>query len=383
MAAYLEPLLVLVPVGMPSPRGTMRLVTLSVGGVTIVPASDDDRAWWVTGEPSQRAVFFEKLNALCGSFVAQAPTPASAGVALTGGADSLWAALFRICVNHVAAHTGFHPSYRHCVEHLRINPHVLKGCPGGRKFFLGLQNTAITNGTANGVPEVQASRGSLDGNALMALCRRIIVGFPGTRTVDAVRGIAHDNLDPARRVGQAEGAGEYFAKNANYSQGGYWGNTRTLFVCALVANGLLRGSSHYVVNNPLDRPEMYCVPLLILTFADRNTSPSVILVSADNCARPMAVVWEWQDVRDRSRWLPFGAAEQTAQRDLYRQYQTDIEQAFASDAPELTATMIHYADRTPIRLTLRLARDGTGQQEAFNLNLKRNMLPTAIRRRLV
>jgi len=97
-----------------------------------------------------------------------------------------------------------------------------------------------------------------------------LFGWHGTRTPEAVLGIAFENLDPSRRSLQLYGPGEYCAMDAAYSQG-YWGNTNTLFLFFILKNPTnphFKLDKHYVINNP-SRDMIFMVPILIATFNDQ------------------------------------------------------------------------------------------------------------------
>ena len=149
-----------------------------------------------------------------------------------------------------------------------------------------------------------------------------IYGWHGTRTAENLIRIAFGNLDPKKRSGQACGPGEYCAVNPSTSQGGYWGNTNTLFLFFILRqnNPYYTLNGHYVINNP-SQNEMYMVPILIATF---NTQVP-LKIESDALTNTIPIkrpVWEWlnQDWTAYGFGLPTMSSTQITIEELYQKY---------------------------------------------------------------
>jgi len=136
-------------------------------------------------------------------------------------------------------------------------------------------------------------------------------GWHGTRTPEAFASISHDNLDPARRSGQACGPGEYCAVQAATSFS-YCASTMSLFVFFIIKNcTYYKLSTHYVINNP-SPSEMYMVPILIATF--NQQAPLNITCNQTNQNQNqnqtspllMGIQWEWHN---DSGWVCYGSGQ--------------------------------------------------------------------------
>ncbi len=80
---------------------------------------------------------------------------------------------------------------------IRINPNLIKGAPAATRFVAALDSLGLGPRTID--PQTILKQG--------------LFGWHGTRTPEAVLGIAFENLDPNRRSGQYFGPGEYCAAN--------------------------------------------------------------------------------------------------------------------------------------------------------------------------
>lgn len=200
---------------------------------------------------------------------------------------------------------------------LRINPALERGCPAAKKFISGITSLNLNPNDhktiyQNGVP----------------------FGWHGTRNVQAVIGITHNNLLPSLRSGQAYGPGEYCAVGADYSQR-CWGNTNTLFVFFIVKCKYYKFSTHHVVNNPLDGGLMFMVPILIATFGTQT--PLDLGATQNN-----NVKWEWMD---DSEWVEYGRGQSfqdTSQIILEESYQKYCR---GTGLPSITLAFTRLNDR--------------------------------------
>lgn len=116
-----------------------------------------------------------------------------------------------------------------------------------------------------GVTQVRASGAGSGSNSLLSLGSFSWHGSAGTN-IDA---IAHHNLDAGRRSGQVFGPGEYFSSNdpcisVGYCKGG--GKMLCCFILNTPLKSLQNKGDYVVLNNPVDKSAIYCLPVLVVTF---------------------------------------------------------------------------------------------------------------------
>mmetsp|Transcript_80950 Transcript_80950/g.217095 ORF Transcript_80950/g.217095 Transcript_80950/m.217095 type:complete len:438 (-) Transcript_80950:179-1492(-) len=110
---------------------------------------------------------------------------------------------------------------------------------------------------------------SRGGDGFRKMLDQAVLAWHGTGSYSSVASIASDGFDPARRRGQAYGRGEYFAFKASMSMG-YAGNTKRLILSMLLMEPETSKVPDicYVVDNPRDLSMSFCLPVLIVSYAD-------------------------------------------------------------------------------------------------------------------
>lgn len=219
-------------------------------------------------------------------------------------ANALWKFLFEKGKEFVV--NGYaNPKHTLQQNTIRINSELEKDCPVGQKFLNALKKLNLNPSNPNEIYQ-----------------RGVPFGWHGTRTPEAVAAVSHENLDPGRRRGQAYGKGEYCSINPAYSQGGYWGNTRTLFLFFIIKDcPFYTFNTHHVVNNP-SKDEMYMVPILLATF----DTQSPLKIECQSNPPPVEqnkvkVQWEWWN---DTVWIEYGKGQPVTDNS-----QIALESAFA------------------------------------------------------
>jgi len=99
-------------------------------------------------------------------------------------------------------------------------------------------------------------------------------GFHGTNA-DAISSIFADGFDPARRVKQDYGAGEYFDLGRGEVAQRFAEDTKCLIVVLIVKGPHVKETTQHssgvpiaVVDNPMDRSVTYCLPCAVVTDID-------------------------------------------------------------------------------------------------------------------
>eukprot|EP01032_Pedospumella_encystans_P008904 gene8904-10522_t len=127
-----------------------------------------------------------------------------------------------------------------------VNPALQSGAPSFQKYLAGA--------TSLGDPDTVMTN-----NGLFA--------WHGTKNDASIVSICHNGFNPERRSGQAYGPGEYFGCSADISHG-YADKTARMLVCHLLRSPVLatRENFCYIVNNPLESTQMFCVAVLVVTY---------------------------------------------------------------------------------------------------------------------
>ena len=131
-------------------------------------------------------------------------------------------------------------------------------------------------------------------------------GWHGTKSTDAVSTICCGGWDPARRLVQLYGKGEYFAYRAGTSLGSYSGDTKMLIVAFILKGSWLNRTEHFVVNNPCDHRVSYVVPVGVVWFGGMGGFPKQICTRLQ-ATSPLTALWEWGDVD--GTWRPYADAD--------------------------------------------------------------------------
>eukprot|EP01064_Diplonema_japonicum_P029635 TRINITY_DN484_c0_g1_i12.p1 TRINITY_DN484_c0_g1~~TRINITY_DN484_c0_g1_i12.p1 ORF type:complete len:170 (+),score=15.75 TRINITY_DN484_c0_g1_i12:39-548(+) len=97
-------------------------------------------------------------------------------------------------------------------------------------------------------------------------------GWHGTKTIDAFVNICRCGWDPRLRKGQSCGPGEYFAHHNDTSLG-YASTTGLVLLACILEGPWLTNCSHLVVGNPLDGNVAYQLPVLVVKYNKKSSSP--------------------------------------------------------------------------------------------------------------
>jgi hypothetical protein len=95
-----------------------------------------------------------------------------------------------------------------------------------------------------------------------------LFAFHGTASIEAIKAICHGNLDTRRRSGQVHGPGEYFGESASVSHTYAKGTNSQIVFFLLSGHARMRHVPGfcYVVNNPTDGTNMFCLPLCVVHY---------------------------------------------------------------------------------------------------------------------
>ncbi|KAJ9449014.1 Pre-mRNA-splicing factor ATP-dependent RNA helicase PRP43 [Diplonema papillatum] len=163
------------------------------------------------------------------------------------------------------------------------------------------------------------------------LCQMGLFGWHGS-SEEGLKAICHEGWDPARRSGQVYGTGEYFATDPGYSLS-YARGTNKLIVAFILSGDWLTNTTHYVVNNPVDRTVAYVIPVGIVSKQSVDCR-CPLKSSAPAATSGSAAVWEWKDDAGWKSYSDANCAKLEAGRRNNAPTVTVTQTSLRTDAPQ-------------------------------------------------